>query len=494
MDDLAFQSATTLLARLKDGSLSSRELTEHYIARIEAYDGEINAVIVHDFDRARSAADAADGALRERRTLGALHGLPMTIKESFGLAGTPTTFGLEPFADNIAKRDAVAVERLKAAGAIVLGKTNVPPGLMDGQSWNPIYGRTANPWDLERTPGGSSGGSAAALAAGFSALELGSDIASSIRNPAHYCGVFGHKPTYGLCASDGHALTWNDNPPDIGVIGPLARSAVDLELALSVIAGPSEPESLAYALALPPPRRDALAQYRVGLLADDEFAEVDADVSNLLDALGTWLDTQGTEVRRASRPRFDSRELHALYMILLRAAGSASAPDEEFAAALPAAEGVTRFDRDMASLNAYGLTLSHRDWLRLDAERRRLGREWAAYFDGHDLLLCPPLSSAAFRHDDRRPQDRSLMVNEREVPFENQLFWAGYAGLSYLPATVAPIGLTPDGLPVGVQIIGPRYRDLDCLHFASLLEREYRQFTPPPRYSAPVSANAPASS
>lgn len=491
MDDLAFQSAVTLVGRLQDGSLSSRELTEHYIGRIEAYDGEINAVIVRDFDRARAAADGADKQLRKGDTPGALHGLPITVKESFALAGTPTTFGFEAFADNIAERDALAVERLKTAGAIVLGKTNVPPGLMDGQSWNPVYGRTANPWDPARTPGGSSGGSAAALAAGFSALELGSDIASSIRNPAHYCGLFGHKPTYGVCASDGHGLSWDDGPPDIGVIGPLARSAVDLELALSIIAGPSSPEALAYTLELPQPSHDTLARYRVGLLIDDEFAEVDAEVSGLLERLGTFLETSGADVRRASRPQFDSRELHALYMILLRAAGAAGATDTEFANALPTAVGVSRFARDMASLNAYGLTLSHRDWLRLNAERQRLGREWTAYFSEHDLLLCPPLSSAAFEHDERPPQGRTLTVNAHEVPFENQLFWAGYGGLAYLPASVAPIGLTASGLPVGVQIIGPRYGDLDCLRFAALLEREYRQFTPPPRFAeAPPGANA----
>jgi amidase len=486
MDDLAFLSATSLAGMIRDGALTSADLTDHYIRRIDAFDGRTNAVVVRIFDRAREAAAAADARQRSGAELGPLHGVPMTIKESFALAGTPTTFGFAAFADNIASSNAVAVDRLVGAGAVILGKTNVPPGLMDGQSVNPVYGRTANPWDLERTPGGSSGGSAAAVAAGLSALEFGSDIASSIRNPAHYCGIFGHKPSYGLCPTRGHSLFADDLSPDIAVTGPLARSAADLALAFSVVAGADEPTSRGWSLALRPSRKAELRQFAIGLVTDDPFAEVDNDVAVLLERLGTFLETQDVTVRRDHRPGFDSRELYQLYMVLLRAAGSASASDEEVAAAAPLAAGASRFSREVATLNAYGVVLSHRDWLRLDAERARVRREWRDYFEQTDLLLCPPLSTAAFPHDERPPQQRTLAVNGREVPFENQLFWAGYAGVAYLPATVAPIGLTDGGLPVGVQIIGPEYGDYECLRFAQLLEEHYRAFTPPPAFAGLV--------
>ena len=487
MDDLAFRSASSLAAMIREQTISSAELTEHYIRRISEFDDRTNAVVVRTFDRAREAAAAADARQRAGGELGPLHGVPMTIKESFALAGTPTTFGFEAFANNVATRNAVAVDRLIGAGAVILGKTNVPPGLMDGQSANPVYGRTANPWDLGRTPGGSSGGSAAALAAGLSALEFGSDIASSIRNPAHYCGVFGHKPTYGVCPTRGHWLAPHDLAPDIAVVGPLARSAADLALALSVVAGPDEPMSHGWQLALRGSQKK-LRQFNIALVIDDAFAEVDAEVSALLDDLGTFLEGQQVRVNRKTRPAFDSRELFQLYMILLRAAGSASAGDEEVAAAAPLATGASRFSKEMATLNAYGVVLSHRDWLRLDAERDGMRRKWREFFAEADLLLCPPLSTAAFPHDERPPQQRTLTVNGREVPFENQLFWAGYAGVVYLPATVAPIGLTTAGLPVGVQIIGPEYGDYECLRFSQLLEQHYRAFVPPPDFAGTTSS------
>jgi amidase len=482
-DALHYLSATELLDRLDRRQIGSSELTEHFIRRIEALNPTINAVVVRTFEAARGAARAADTARMSGTSHGPLLGLPMTIKESFALAGTPTTFGFEAFRDNIAKTDSLAVERLTRAGAHVLGKTNVPPGLMDGQSVNPVYGRTLNPWDTSRTPGGSSGGSAAALAAGFSALDYGSDIASSIRNPAHYCGIFGHKPSFGLSPTRGHALHGDELPLDIAVTGPMARSASDLELALKTVIGPDAPQALAWRLELPAARFDRLAGLHVALVTQDDFAEVDDEVAQLLEELGRFLDGEGAVVSRTARPKFDSRELHALYLVLLRAAASGAIDDEAFDAAARQAAGASRHSTEMALLNAYGVALPHRDWLRLDAERDRVRRAWRAFFADHQLLLCPPLSTAAFPHTDVPPQDRTLLVNGREQPFENQLFWAAYAGLAYLPATVAPIGLTPAGLPVGVQIIGPDYRDLDCIRFAQLLERGFRGFVPPPLFA-----------
>lgn len=478
----AFQSATTLVERLRARDIGSRELLEYFIRRIERYDGMINAVIVRDFERARARADQADRAVSRGEARGPLHGLPMTIKESFNFAGTPTTFGFAQFRDNVAASNAVVVDRLLAAGAVIFGKTNVPPGLMDGQSWNELYGRTNNPWDRTRTPGGSSGGSAAALAAGLTGLDLGSDIASSIRNPSHYCGVFGHKPTYGLCPQRGHAIFDMLQAVDIGVMGPLARSARDLELELSVIAGPTGAESDAYSLALPRARKQELKDFRVAIVLDDAFARVDRRVADLLARLKDFLVQEGASVVEGERPAFETEEYYRLFMVLLRAAGAAASTDEEFARDAALGKGANASTRDMARLNAYGATLSHRDWLRLDEKRQKYRQSWRQFFERFDLLLCPVLSTPAFAHSTVPPQERTLTVNGREEPFENQLFWAGLAGLAYLPASVAPIGLSPEGLPVGVQIIGPQYGDLTCLKFAQRLEERYRAFVAPPGF------------
>jgi amidase len=481
MPDIAFRSATELARQIRSKEIGCVELLDHFIARVRTYNPAVNAIIVKDFDRAHERAFKADAALCRGDDLGPLHGVPMTIKEAFDFEGTPTTWGFPAFKDNIATSNAVAVDRLLGAGAIIFGKTNVPPGLMDAQSANDIYGRTNNPWDLSCTPGGSSGGAAAALAAGLTGLELGSDIASSIRNPAHFCGVFGHKPTYGICPLSGHSLVPTIQETDIAVIGPLARSAADLELALSIVAGPYGMEARGYALSLQPSRK-TFHDFRVALVSDDEFAEVDSEVSTQISALGDFLEREGISVARNTRPAFDSQELYALYMVLLRAATAGVASDEEFAEYRNIAGDANHTSRDMERLNAYGVTLSHRDWLRLDEERQSYRMRWAQFFEGCDVLLCPPLSSAAFAHTPGSPQNRMLTINGRQVPFENQLFWAGYAGACYLPATVAPAGVTSRGLPVGVQIIGPQYGDLTCIRFAKFLERYYRAFVPPPGY------------
>ena len=255
MSELAYSSASQLARLIRAGAVSSRELTELYISRIERYDGDINAVVVRDFDNALAAADAADDALAKGEAAGPLHGVPMTIKESYNIAGLPTTFGQPAQAQNIATDDADVVKRFKSAGAHFMGKTNVPINLADLQSYNEIYGTTSNPWNLERTPGGSSGGSAASLAAAFCGLDSGSDIGGSIRNPAHYCGVYGHKPTWNVVSAHGHWLPGTHTANDLSVVGPMARSSEDLALAMDVIAGPPDIDAAGWSLKLPRPRR-----------------------------------------------------------------------------------------------------------------------------------------------------------------------------------------------------------------------------------------------
>ena len=485
MDELAFASATRLAGLLRRRAVGSLELLRHYLARVEAYNPAINAVVVTDVERAEERARAADQALARGERWGPLHGVPITVKEALDVAGLPTTWGLPEHSGNVPSSSAVVVDRLTAAGAIVFGKTNVPAWIADGQTFNPVYGVTNNPWDLERTPGGSSGGSAAALSAGLTALEVGSDIASSIRNPAHFCGVFGHKPTYGICPQRGHSVRGRLTGDDINVVGPLARSARDLEVALRVMAGPDELDASAFRVVLPRPKHRRLSDYRVGLILSDPVADVDAAVVGPLEALAGQLTDAGATVDRDARPDLDLQDVKRLYTLLLHSATSHRQLDAELAASVAEVEELQARGAPVPA-PLLGRTLRHRDWLDLHEAREALRWSWHEFFCGWDLLLAPVRPVAAHLHmTDVAPADRTYLVNGVERPHVDQVFWGGYAGVAYLPATVAPIATTDDGLPVGVQIIGPFGGDLTCLHFARLLERELGGFTPPPAFRDP---------
>jgi amidase len=486
MTELAVRSATALGAAIRTREIGCRELLEHYLARVERYNPALNAIIVTDLGGARQRADAADAALAHGESWGALHGLPMTVKESFDVAGMPTTWGLTELSGNIAAANALAVDRLLAAGAVIFGKTNVPVLLADSQSYNPVYGTTNNPWDPLRTPGGSSGGAAAALAAGLTGLELGSDIGGSIRNPAHYCGVWGHKPTWGIAPPRGQALYGNVAASDISVIGPLARSAEDLALALDIIAGPDPIEAAGWRLDLAEPRGNRLSDYRIAVMLDDPNCAVDREVQDILQGLADFLAGQGVRISDRARPDIDTSELHALYIKLLRAATSRRLTEDDFARHVEAARGLDPADQSYFARMMHGVTLTHRQWLAGNEQRHRLRLKWAEFFRDYDLLLCPVTAGAAYPHDHDHEGERwkrMIEINGKPAPTINDLFWAGLCGLVYLPATVAPAGLTAEGLPVGVQIIGPQYGDKSCIAFAGLLERAYRGFVPPPNFA-----------
>ncbi len=263
MSDLPFQSASRLTAAIRDKRLGSAELLELYLGRVERYNPALNALVATDFEAARARAAEADAALARGELWGALHGLPITVKESFNIAGLPTTWGIPARADNRPAANALAVDRLIGAGAVPFGKTNVPFQLADWQSYNDVYGTTNNPWDRTCGPGGSSGGAAAAVAAGLTGLEVGSDIGGSIRNPAHSCGIYGHKPTWGILPPRGHAMPGILAPSDISVIGPLARAPQDLALALDALAGPDLLDAAGWRLELPAPTKTTLKDFRV---------------------------------------------------------------------------------------------------------------------------------------------------------------------------------------------------------------------------------------
>jgi amidase len=360
----------------------------------------------------------------------------------------------------------------------------VPLSLADWQSYNEVYGSTNNPWDLSRTPGGSSGGSGAALAAGLTGIEAGSDIGASIRNPAHYCGVWGHKPTWGVVCPKGHALNGNVAYGDIGVVGPLARGAEDLEIALDAMAGPDEIDARGWTLSLPRPKKSRLSDFKVAVLLSDPNAEVDQSVQGEIQKLADFLAKNKVKVSDTARPAIDTAELNDVYVRLLRAATSARLTDEVYSTALRDAAQLPDDDKSYFAQMQRGNSLAHRTWLRLNEKRHRMRLAWDAFFKDYDLMLCPVSMTAAFPHDQEGLRHkRTIVVNNQKVPVVDQIFWAGYSGVAYLPSTAAPIGQTSDGLPIGLQIIGPQYADYATIAFAKLLEKEYRSFQPPPAFA-----------
>jgi amidase len=480
--DLHFKSATEIARLIRERKVSAEETLDHFLARVEKYNPKLNAIIWLDAGRARERAKTADAALAKGEVWGPLHGVPMTVKESFNVAGSPTTWGDPKLANNVTDTSALAVQRLEKAGAVVFGKTNVPLMLADWQSYNAIYGTTNNPWDVSRMPGGSSGGSATALAAGLTGLEAGSDIGGSIRNPAHYCGVFGLKPTWGVVSPRGQALPGTHAYADISVVGPLARAATDLDLALDAMAGADEIDGIAWKLDLPVCDARSLSDLRIAVKLRDPNCEVDAEYADKLQALVDALAKRGGKVKEVE-PKLDTVRLHEVYVLLLRAATSARTSEED----------VKRWDQTLSEIGATsepyldlmvrGNTLPHRDWLKLNNERHGLRRAFAAFFADWDILLCPTAASAAFPHDHEGERwQRKITVNGKRVPTTDQLFWAGYASLVYLPATVGPAGLTKSGLQVGYQAIAASGRDKTATAFSRFVEKEIIGFIRPPGF------------
>jgi len=479
---LGFESATRLAARIRAGEISARELTDYFIGRIEKHDGAINAVVVRDFERAREAAAHADDAQARDESLGPLHGLPMTIKEAYDLAGTPTTWGIPDFEKNVATADAAMVASFKAAGAHFLGKTNVPINLADFQSYNDIYGTTGNPWDTERTPGGSSGGSAAALAAGLTGLESGSDIGGSIRNPSHFCGIYGHKPTWGIVPDEGHALPGMDAPTDIAVVGPMARSAEDLALCMDLVAGANRFQRGGWKLALTRPDWNRIEGLRIAVWPTDDVAPVATEVADRVQQVADRLAQKGATVSDTARPSFDVMRASETYIAMLNGVISAGMPDDVFAAMQAGAAGLDPNDRSFTALSVRAAVQSHRDWVRQDHARARLRLAWRAFFDDWDLLLCPVTATPAFPHDHSPAGTRQLEVDGVAQSYFQQIFWAGLITVGHLPSTIFPTGPSASGLPIGLQAVSAEYNDYGCIDFARLAADEFGGFAPPPGY------------
>lgn len=451
--EVALWPAHRLADAIRRRELSSRELLDHYLARVEQLNPPLNAVVTLDPDGARRAADAADAALASGAAVGPLHGVPMTIKDTYDTAGLRTTCGVEAW-DRIPERDADAVRRLRDAGAVIFGKTNTPRFASDWQTVNPIFGTTNNPWDTARTTGGSSGGAAAALAAGLTALELGSDIAGSIRMPSNWCGVCGHKPSWGIVPHRGHLPP----PPgalassDLGVMGPMARDVADLELALDVLAGPAEPDAVGWRLQLPPARATRLSDLRVGTWLDDPAYPVEPEVAAVLDSAVAAIAGAGAQ-RVDSPPPVALAEVVALHQELLYPLMQPSA------------------------------TLLHREWLSANERREQLRARMSDYFRDVDVLLMPVAVVPAIPHDHSEPfVERRITVTGGSRSYLDLFGWVGLPTVAYLPATAVPVGFTAGGLPVGMQIVGAYLEDRTTLAAARGIEGLLGGYVPPPGF------------
>jgi len=482
----SFKTAVELSAALKARQVSAVELAQDAIDRIERHDGKVNAVCVRDFDRAMDAARAADAALARGETKPLL-GLPLTVKESYNIAGLPTTWGFPPQKDFKPAEDALLITRVKDAGGVILGKTNVPVGLGDWQSYNEIYGTTNNPFDLGRTPGGSSGGSSAALAAGYGPLSLGSDIGGSLRVPAFHCGVYAHKPSYNLVPMRGHTTPPLSAIPidrDMAVVGPMARGAADLSLLLEVMAGPDPLDAgVAYRLALPPPRHRDLKDFRVLVVEGHPIMPPDKDVRACIEALAGNLAKAGVKVSHESPLLPDFAESSRLYMRrLLSFLGTFFQP-EVIAGARAGAAQLSPDDKSLAAERLRGITQSHSGWVIDDGARARLRAQWHQLFKSFDAVICPIMPTPAYPHDHSPQQEqRRINIDGKDYVYPDQLAWPGIATLPGLPATAIPLGLSVVGLPVGVQIVGPWLEDRTPLRLAELIEREFGGFVAPPMF------------
>jgi amidase len=474
----AFATAEESAGAIRHKNISATELLNLTFRRVDLHNPTVNAIIWQCREQALARARQADEMLATGKSWGPLHGVPVTIKEAFAYQGSPNTWGLPPLKDVKSPRTAVAVERLESAGAIVIGKTNVPVMLGDWQSDNPIYGTTNNPWDVSRTPGGSTGGGAAALAAGLGCLTLGTDLSGSIRVPAHFCGVYGHKPTLDLVSTAGlQPGPWDGSPGvpmDLAVAGPLARSARDLALALNAIGGPHGDEATALTWRMPIPRHKRLEDFRIGYVIDDAFAPVASDIGVLYENALAELGRAGAKMKRGWPEGIDPQSQLNTYTYLLFAfinAGVSKERREDLRA---------RLENNPADISAAATVEPHGRWLQETQRRLGFRAMWQKYFESHDAFLFPAGFSAAFPHDQSQPiEQRVIETPEGKRPYLNTPLWTCFATLAGLPATVAPVGRTNAGLPAGIQIVAPMWEDGTSIELAALLAEIVGGFSEP---------------
>ena len=469
-DNLPFLSAAEAANEIRKKNISSFELTKLIFDRIKKYDPEINAIILLLEEQALERAREADTALAKGENWGVFHGVPITIKDSFQIKGVVTTAGAPFLKDYVPDSDATAVARLKRSGAVILGHTNVPFMLSDHQSYNEIYGRTNNPWNLERTPGGSTGGGAAAVTAGLSYLSLGSDIGGSIRVPAHFCGIFGHKPTVDLISQRGHIPPVPGAPPlpstELPVAGPLARSAEDLRLALSVCGGPDTPENVAYSWTLPEPRKKDLKQYKIKYIINHPDYPVSSEISPLMEQAIQEFKNHGLDIEEGWPENVNPVEQYFNYLYLLMGALSKGMPEEEIERmkAIPSSQRTPYQSRQIQAISD-----SHIQYDKMESNRLKARMIWQKFFRDYDAFLLPTAIVPAFPHTTIPWEERMLETPEGSRTYNDMLFWISFATHTGLPATTFPVGVSKTGLPVGMQVIGPFLEDATPIDIAGKL-------------------------
>ncbi len=477
----SFSSALEAAVAIAARKISSVDLTRQTFERIDKLQPKLNAYVYLMREEAMAAARRADQAVARKEKRGPFHGVPVMVKESFAIAGRPCTWGIPALRNTSAPANSAAVDRLVGAGAVILGATNVPFQLMDGQSYNDIYGTTNNPWDVARTPGGSSGGTAAALAAGLGFLGLGSDIGGSIRAPAHCCGIFGHKPSLDLVSDRGHSPGGMPTPPGFSTLlacgGPMARTAEDLEAAMGVLGGPDGPDTIAYSWRMPAPRHERIRDFRIGYILEDPLMRVSSEVKPALESAVRMLEKAGAKLQPGWPKGFSFGEFFSTYWFMLMAFTFSMAPPEE------QEKQRAEFAASKDDPRAQGSLADFATWQRRNLQRLAYRAAWQQYFREVDAFLLPALPVPAFPHDHSDQTRRTLATPEGPLPYLQALVtYMSVAILTGCPATVAPAGKTAKGLPVGIQIMGPYLEDATPIRLAGLLAKENGGFTPPPGY------------
>jgi amidase len=476
---LEFASALDAAAAIRKKKISSFELTQQIFARIDKFNPQLNAFAYQLREEALARAKQSDEAQAGGKSLGVLHGVPIHVKESFAVAGHPCTWGIPALKDSKAPSDSEVVTRLRGAGAVLIGATNVPIALGDWQSYNQIYGTTNNPWDVKRTPGGSSGGSASALAAGLGYLSVGSDIGGSIRVPAHFCGIYGHKPTLDLVDTQGHSPGGQHQTPGFSTLlavgGPLARSAEDLLAALRLLGGPADYSAKAWKWDLPAARHENLREFRVGYVLDDPYCPVTPETKAVLESTIQKLERAGAKLKQGWPAGFKLEELNRNYRFHLDAFMFSTEPREQ--------REVERKEAAASGKVVPGLA-SFADWQRQNFRRLEYRAQWQSHFEEVDVFLSPVAFTTAFPHDHSEPNDkRKIPTVNGPRDYDDMFSWIAPATLTGCPATIAPVGRGEGGLPIGLQIMGPYWEDATPLIFAKLLAQVQGGFAAPPGYA-----------
>ncbi|MEO7912689.1 MAG: amidase [Roseiflexaceae bacterium] len=455
--DIIFSSTTQLAAAIRAGDVSAVEVLDAHLAQIERYNPALNAIVTLDAEQARVRACAADAALARGAACGPLHGVPFTLKDALATAGMRTTTGFPPFADHVPQEDSSVTARLKAAGGVLIGKTNVATMLADFQTNNPIFGRTNNPWNIERTPGGSSGGAAAALAAGMTPFEIGTDLSGSIRIPAHFCGVFGLKPTEHRVSLDG--LIPGLPPPRsvriMSSIGPMARTVEDLALLYRIIAGPDGRDTDVQPVPVDAMPEVELKNLRIAVAPTFPGIPVAAEIRHAIEHLAQQLAGAGARVEEATLPELDFNQELAGAGALIGMTVGAFQPEEH---------------TPPTTLADYLLALHQRDQSML---------AWERFFDTWDALLCPASMVTAFPHCET---GSPLRVDGQDITYWMVSAHSTVFNYTGHPAVVLPYTLDRDGAPLGVQLVGKRWGESRLLAIAHALTAVSGAFRRPPGY------------